>query len=77
MDVVTSLLAPIDAINDLVAAPLELIADPNGFLTLDKAKYLLCTLLCYALSLVYRLLPNKPVLKVCYHISRPLAIMIS
>jgi hypothetical protein len=43
-----------------------MVADPNGFLTLDKAKYLFCTLLCYGLSLVYRFLPNKPTLKNVY-----------
>jgi hypothetical protein len=65
MDIVGAVLAPIDALNALVAAPLTLIADPTGFLTLDKAKYLFCTLLCYVLSLIYRMLPNKPILKVC------------
>ena len=64
MEFVSAVLAPIDAINAVVAAPLGLIADPIGFLTLDKAKYLFCTLLCYGLSVVYRMLPNKPTIKV-------------
>ena len=64
MEVVNSLLAPIDAVNSLIAAPLGLISSDDGFLTFDKAKYLFCTLLCYALALVYRMLPNKPTLKV-------------
>lgn len=64
MDTVRQLLAPIDAFNAVVATPLEFMSSPDGFLTLDKAKYLLCILLCYVLSLVYRLLPNKVTLKV-------------
>ena len=64
MDTVRQLLAPVDAFNAVVSTPLEYITDPNGFLTLDKAKYLICILLCYVLSAVYRLLPNKPTIKV-------------
>jgi hypothetical protein len=64
MEYLGAALAPIDGFNAIVAAPLAMVADPNGFLTLDKAKYLFCTLLCYGLSLVYRFLPNKPTLKV-------------
>lgn len=69
MEIVRQLLAPVDAFNAVVATPLEYITDPDGFLTLDKAKYLNCILLCYALSAVYRLLPNKPTLKVRPHLS--------
>ena len=60
----SALLAPLDFVNAILNAQFEALAEASGFLTVDKARYVVCLLLAYPVGLLFRHLPNVPALKV-------------
>jgi hypothetical protein len=64
LELVSSMLAPVDALNEHLDTYVQAFADLSGFLPLDQARYLCCALATYPLALLFRFIPNIPSLKV-------------